>query len=152
MRVGEDPVVVEGERTVRARPVRQPVRAGGVTAPAHLGRVGHEGRERDGDDPHPGVAVRVAVGAQLFQVQPGDVGQAGLLGQFARRRRLRGLVGQDETAGQCQAARVRVLPPLDEQHPQRAVPDREDGQIDGDGEGLEAVLVIALHAHHPLSL
>ena len=120
MGVGEDAVVVEGERP--APVVRQPAGLRRVPAAVRLGRVGQQRGEGDGDDPHPGVAVGLAVGAQLLQVQPGDVRQAGLLGEFAPGRRLRGLVGQDEPSGQRPVAGVRLLPALDEQHVQCARP------------------------------
>jgi hypothetical protein len=51
-------------------------------------RAGRQRGERDRDDPHTGVAAGFAVSAQLLQVWSGDVGQAGLLGEFAPGGRL----------------------------------------------------------------
>ncbi|CAM5698850.1 hypothetical protein SGLAM104S_04643 [Streptomyces glaucescens] len=129
--------------------VRRPAGLGRVTAAVRLGGTGQQGGEGDGRDPHPGVAAGVAVGPQLLQVQPGHVRQAGLLGQLPAGRLLRGLLGQQEAAGQCPVARVRLLAALDEQHVQRARAEREDGQVHGHGEGFEGVLVVAAHEHPP---
>lgn len=140
VRVGQNPVVVEGERPERV--VRQPARLRRVAARTRLGRVGEQRGEGNGDDPHPGVAVGLAVGAQLLQVQPGDVRQAGLLGEFTPGGRLRGLVGLHEATGQRPVSGVRLLAALDEQHVQGARADREDGEVGGDGERFEGVLVV----------
>lgn len=144
--VGQDAVVVEGERP---RPVvRHPAGVGRVAAAVRFGRVGQEGGEGDGDDPHPGVAVGLAVGAQLFQMQPGDVRQPGLLGEFTPGGALRGLVRVHEPAGQRPVSGVRLLPPLHEQHVQGAFGNGQDGEVDGDGEGFVGVLVV-VHSRSP---
>ncbi len=113
--VGEDPVVVEGER---AEPSGvPPLGAGRVAAAARFGQIGDEGGVGDGHDPHPRVAVRVGVGAQLLQVEGRDgvLGQPGLLGQLPAGRGPGGLPGQHEAAGQRPSALVRVLAAFDEQ-------------------------------------
>ncbi|GAA3240055.1 hypothetical protein GCM10020256_61760 [Streptomyces thermocoprophilus] len=109
-----------------------------------------------------GVAAGFAVGAQLFQVEPGDVVEAGLLGEFTPGGGLGGLVGQQEPAGQCPLPGVGLLAAPDEQDVQGARAQGEDREVDGDGEGLVGVLVVALdgavrvlvvsrHDDHPLS-
>ncbi len=131
--------------------VRRPAGPRGVAAGVRLGGVGQEGGEGDGDDPHAGVAAGFAVGPQLLQVQPGDVRQPGLLAQFAPRGAFRGLVRPDETSGQRPLSGVGLLAALDEQHVQGARAEGEHGEVDGDGEGLEGVLVVAVHdGLHPL--
>ncbi len=144
MGVGQDPVVIEGEGPGSV--VRHPAGVRRVAAAVHVGRVGQEGGEGDRDDPHPGVAAGLAVGPQLFQMEPGDIRQAGLLGKFTPGRRLRGLVGLHEATGQRPAPGVGLLSALDEQHVQGAGTEREDGEVDGDGEGFVGVLVV-LHTH-----
>jgi len=146
MGVGQDAVVVEGERPRLV--VRHPAGVGRVAAAVRFGRVGQQGSEGDGDDPHPGVAAGLAVGPQLFQVQSGEVRQTGLLGEFTPGRGLRGLVRVHEPAGQRPVPGVRLLPPLHEQCVQSAFGDGEDGEVDGDGEGFVGVLVV-VHARPP---
>lgn len=62
---------------------------------------------RDADDPHPGVAPRVAVGGELFEmgaVPDGGGGrivstEPGLLDEFTRCRSSEVLIDPDESAG-----------------------------------------------------
>lgn len=142
--VGQDPVVVEGERSGGTR-VRPPG-TGRVSAAARFGQVRQEGGVRDGDDPHPRVAVRVGVGAQLLQVEGahGVRAESGLLGQFAAGGLVGGLSGQDEAARQRPAPPEGVLAALDQQDVERPVPDGEDREVDGDREGREGVRVVPL--------
>ncbi len=141
--------MVEGQ--LPRRVVRGPAGLGRVAPAVRLGGVGQQGGEGDGHHAHPGVPAGLAVGAQLLQVQAGDVRQAGLLAQFTPGGALRGLVGPQEAPGQRPAAGVRLLAAFDEQDVQRALADREHGEVDGHGEGLEGVLVVAVHDDlHPL--
>ncbi len=148
--VGQDHRVVEGQRPDIAH--RHPARPVGVAA-ALRGRLRHvrdQGGEGDRHHPHPGVAVRLAVRAQLLQVESVDDGarQSGLLGEFAPGGRLRGLPGQEEAAGERPGSRVRVLPAPDEEHVQGAGPDGEDREVDRHREGFECVgVVVRRHRH-----
>ncbi len=139
--------MVEGEAPGLV--VRHPAGLGRVTPAVRFGRVRQQGGEGHGHDPHAGVATGFAVGPQLLQVQPGHVRQAGLLGQLPAGGRLRRLVREQEAPGERPAARVRLLSPRDEQHVQRVRAQREDGEVDGDGEGFESVLVVAVHDRPP---
>lgn len=52
--------------------------------------------------------------------------------------------GSTKPPGRAQRPAVRFLPPFDEQHLEFARADGQDGEVDGDGEGFEGVLVVAL--------
>ncbi len=99
----------------------------------------------DADDPHPGVALGVAVGGELFQVGSvvlgGDGGvvhtQSRLLGQFPGRRLRQVLVGPYETAGERPAPLERRFPPAHRQRAQGVAAYGQHDQVHGDGEGRE---------------
>lgn len=106
------------------------------------------------DDPHPGVARRVAVGRELFEM--GDVrrcgrgrvvcAQPGLLGQFTRRRRAKILVTLDETAGQRPAPLEGSLTAPHDQRAQGVAAHGEHDQVDGDCERGVSRRVVGRHA------
>ncbi len=99
----------------------------------------------DADHAHPGVALGVAVGPELFQmgavVLSGRVrvvgAQAGLLGQFTRRCLRQILVGPYEAAGECPAPLKGRLTPAYRQRAQGVATHGQHDQVHGDGEGRE---------------
>ena len=69
-----------------------------VAAGGGQGEVRHQREVADRDDPHPRVAARSPVRAQLLQVQPVPR-EAGLLAQLPSGGRVQALVPLDEAAG-----------------------------------------------------
>lgn len=108
----------------------------------------------DADDSHAGVASRVAVGGQLFQMRAVPHGRGGrvvcaepgLLTEFTRRRRTEILIGPDESARQRPPPLERRFATAYHQRAERVTSHREDDQVDGDGEGREGRRVVARHA------
>ncbi len=91
---------------------------------------GQQGQMGDGDHPHPGIAVRVAVGGQLLNVhrQPAQV-QARFLCQFTEGCLLCRLPDANEPAGQGEAAHKRVDTAADQSRVQHSPCHCENHQV-----------------------
>lgn len=112
---------------------------------------------RHADHPHARIALRIAVGRQLFEMGPvaharSGPGsrvlgaQTGFLGQFTGRGRRQVLVSPHEAAGQRPASLEGLLAPPDHQRAERVAPHGEHDQVDGDGEGRKGRRVVGRHA------
>ena len=141
--VGEDAVVVEGQRDRAVDDVGDAPQAGvgGVGAGDELGDVAADGEEGDADDVAARVAAGVAVGAELQQrARRGD---ARFLGELAHGGVVQRLVGPLEPAGQRPRAGVRVAVALDQHDVQVALDDGEHDDVDRDGERRVVADVVA---------
>ncbi len=148
--VGEDLRVVEGELPVAGpTPVetddRSPCGAGGVAAGARIGQIGREGQVGHGDDGHPRVPPRRAVGAELLQVHAAQLARAEprLLGQFAGGGLVQALLpGLDEAPRQRPAPLEGRGGALDEQHVEPALAHRQHDDVDGQRDRREVPRVV----------
>ena len=118
-------------------------RGRGVPAAAQRRRLGADRPVGDADHPHSRIPIRRAVGAELLQM-PGARAQTGFLGQLPRGGLFQVLVDLDEAARQGPGAQERLVAPFDQQHLQRVVPDGEDRDVHGDGEGRVGARIVVV--------
>ena len=136
--VGEDPVVVEGERRLRGRCQclchRHPPRLRGVRPRGRLGQVRAQRQPGDGHDPEAGVTAGIAVCRELLEddVVPSD---SGLLVQLTVGSILEVLVDPDEPAGQSHPAGIRLAAPPDEERVELVRAHGQDHQVSRHVEG-----------------
>ena len=143
-RVSDDAPVVEGQLEAAVdhlgdRPQRGVVGIGPGSQPTHVGQHREVG---DGDHVHAGVAVGVAVGAELGE--PHHALDAGLLTELSGGGLIQGFVGSLEAAGQRPRPPVGLAAASDQQHLQLGLIHGEDDHVDGDGEAGEGVGVVVV--------
>ena len=114
----------------------------GIASGGGGGQVGDDGPVADGHDAHPGVPVRVAVGAELFE-EPDLLVDARLLGQLPDGCLVQVLVRFDESTRQCPPPQEGWPAPLDQQHAQIVVDDGEDHDVYRHGESRVVVGVVS---------
>jgi len=141
-RVSDQHGVVEGER--RDPGERVPCCLGGIVATCHeSGFAGLKAHgEQDADGPAPGVASRVAVGADLPHA--GRRGETRLLRKLPQRRMFQHLVLVDEAAGQRPVALEGRRSAPDQQDIAGVGHAAEDGDVDGE---RGARVLVGRHAH-----
>jgi hypothetical protein len=132
--VGDDPLMVERDRQPGFKYVvgSRPPGVGSVRAGYRLRQSWCDREVRNGHYPASGIAPRIAVHAEFFEVEAVGV-ETGFLGQLAPgsvRDRLRRI--PQEPAGQRHHPRVGFDSALHEEHVQGAVAQGQDHQVDGE--------------------